>query len=200
MRFSSRAPKSDSTPNNVHHQRGTPQEGEPAATFMLVAYAAASRSSGRADQDGGGTRRAGSPPAAAPALRANSRAKLRPPPTFGPPIRFPHPCLRKRSASSLASGYGVESSRPGLRLARTMFGARALDTIRTGPQGLSDERGCRSSPHRRRPSRTIRVLFCARPGRPRCAPSALAPPALHLPLCRAARPLRDAKTLFNSST
>ena len=43
MRFSSRAPKSDSTPNNDHHQRGTPQEGEQAATFMFVAYAAAKR-------------------------------------------------------------------------------------------------------------------------------------------------------------
>ena len=167
---------------------------------MLIAYAAASRSSGRADQDGGGTRRAGSPPAAAPSLRANSRAKLRPTPTFGPPIRFHHPCLRKRSASSLASGYGVESSRPGLRLARTMFGARALDTIRTGPQGLSDERGCRSSPHRRRPSCAIRVLFAPA----QVGPAARPPPSrlrrFTYPDCREARPLRDAKTLFNSST
>ena len=199
MRFSSRAPKSDSTPNNVHHQRGTPQEGEPAATFMLVAYAAASRSSGRADQDGGGTRRAGSPPAAAPALRANSRAKLRPTPTFGPPIRFHHPCLRKRSASSLASGCGVESSRPVLGLARTMFAARARtpfarDRKACPPRGVAGL-------HPVVVGHPARFVSCSRP--PRAAPlRALRPraPRFTHPVCRAPRPLRGTKTLFNSST
>ena len=35
--------ESDFPPDNDHHQRGTPQEGEPAATFMFVACAAAKR-------------------------------------------------------------------------------------------------------------------------------------------------------------
>ena len=127
------------------------------------------RSSGRADQDGGGTRRAGSPPAAAPALRANSRAKLRPTPTFGPPIRFHHPCLRKRSASSLASGCGVESSRPVLGLARTMFAARARtpfarDRKACPPRGVAGLHPVVVG----HPARF--VSRCARPGRPRCDP------------------------------
>ena len=40
---SSKPAGSDFPPKNDHHQRGTPQEGEPAATFMFVAYAAAKR-------------------------------------------------------------------------------------------------------------------------------------------------------------
>ena len=157
------------------------------------------RSSGRADQDGGGTRRAGSPPAAAPALRANSRAKLRPTPTFGPPIRFHHPCLRKRSASSLASGCGVESSRPVLGLARTMFAARARTPFAHDRCACPVGRGCGHSPRRRRTSCAIRVPM--RP--PRAAPlRALRPraPRFTHPVCRAPRPLRGTKTLFNSST
>ncbi len=110
--------------------------------------------------------------------------------------------LRRRSprrSNSLASRDALPLSCPSFRAQTTAEAARSFalhlrpspnaptlatrapDTIRTGPHGLSVERGCRSSPRRRRPSRTIRVLFAPAQGGP-LRPSALAPPALHLPL------------------
>ena len=165
---------------------------------MLVAYAAASRSSGRADQDGGGTRRR--------APRTNNPGALTQQPrqtSSYADFRPSHPLSSSLPTETLGKLAGLR-----LRCRKLPSGpwscsdhvCRAgADTIRTGPQGLSAERGCRSSPRRRRTSRAIRVPM--RP--PRAAPlRALRPraPRFTHPVCRAPRPLRGTKTLFNSST
>ena len=113
------------------------------------------RSSGRADQDGGDPRRR-SP------RRANSLASR-------DALPLSRPTFRAQTTAGAARSFAL-LFRPSPNA--PTLAARAPDTIRTGPQCLSAERGCRSSPRRRRPSRTIRVLFAPAQGGP-LRPSAL---------------------------
>ena len=140
------------------------------------------RSSGRTDQDGGDPRRR-SP------RRSNSLASRDALPLSCPSFRAQ---TTAEAARSFALHLRPSPNAPTLAArARTPF---AHDRCAC-PVG----RGCGHSPRRRRTSCAIRVPM--RP--PRAAPlRALRPraPRFTHPVCRAPRPLRGTKTLFNSST
>lgn len=135
--------------------------------------------------------RSGSPPSGN-GLRPLDRGRvggrlvaLRTPPAPSPPTRLGenrraprayglrHPCNRKRPEGLADCGGGLpfgNAGLPGGSLRRRQSGA---NTNQTGPLRLSVERGCKSSPHRRQPSRHD---SCS------CAPSGKAPLRALLPL------------------
>ena len=190
MRFSSRAPKSDSTPNNDHHQRGTPQEGEQAATFMFIAYAAAKRGPPvgqirtAANQD------------ASPA-RASSRTAAPRRNTAFPSLasRLRRPCNLKRLRLADCRSRLVLRKRS-IRAA-ALRGARALTEIgdgrqipkpsAAGPPGASPQSASlpRPSPSKTRPPRAA-PLRALRPRASGASPT---------PLPRSAAPARCQNTI-----
>jgi len=122
------------------------------------------RSSGRADQDGGDPRRR-SP------RRSNSLASR-------DALPLSRPTFRAQTTAEAARSFALHL-RPSPNAPTLAARARApfAHGRCAGPVG----RGCGHSPRRRRTSCPIRVPLRP-PGRPRCAPSSLAPAALHSPL------------------
>lgn len=160
---------SDFPPKNDHHQRGTPQEAEPAATFMFVAYAAAKRGP--------------------PVGRIRTAAEALPAP-------IQQPCGERRLAFVSPDASRTDHCRGRHGLSRCTYGLR--QTRRLSPRGRRTPfahdrcagpvgRGCGHSPRRRQTSCPIRVLFAPAQGGP-LRPSALGlhpsltppkPPAIH---------------------
>jgi hypothetical protein len=143
--------------------KGTPQRG-PAATFMFVP----------------------TPPRNA-VLRSGGSGRRRSPEALPAPIQ--QPCVERRLAFVSPDVPRTDHCRSGAAFALHLrpspnaptLAARARTPFAhdrcAGPVG----RGCGHSPRRRRTSCPIRVPLRP-PGRPRCAPSSLAPAALHSPL------------------
>ena len=154
---SSKPAGSDSPPKHDHHQRGTPQEGELAATFMLIAYAAAKRGPPV------GRIRTAAIPGGAP--RADPAALRRETPCLCLARRSAHRPLPRRRGL-LRYTYGLRQTRRLSPRGRGHHSRMTAALVRSG--GVAGTHPVAAGPHARF------VSLCARPGRPRCAPSALA--------------------------
>ena len=177
-RFSSRAPKSDSPSKMIIIKEGHRRGGAGGYIHAGSLRRREARSSGRADQDGGDPRRlpGASQQPSSRARRNSSEISL----AFG----RRRLCNRKRMLADCRSQLALRKRSPFRRITPGRAGA---GTARTGPLRLFGGRGCRSSPRRRRPSRTTRA-FSRPPGAAPCGPP---PSCKHFTHPLPKRPRRD---------